>query len=1324
MRLKQAAWFLGGAVVAMVFASVLIVQSPWFHSKVRDGIVAEIERATGARVEAAAFHFDWHTLRAELDGLVLHGTEPAGKPPLLRAQSVAVGLKVISIFKRDVDIQYLDVHAPQIYLTISPDGSTNLPRPKAPSPTGTMQRIFQLAIGQFRASNGVLQVENRMRTPFDIEGRNLAAQLLLDPHGPSYQGGFAASPLNISGVSTDVQAQVSIETNRLSVTSASIKTADSSLNFSGSLDNFASPTASVRYTAHIPLDEAARALKRKLPVSGGTLEASGTGTWSGDAPYTIAAEWRIPRTTAARIGAIRAEGQANISSAGVFFSAVRIHASKPTPLEARIARVDLHGRGLDARGVDVAALGGSYRGEARVADFDRFTVSGEIAGIDARRAIALYSTEALPWDGIVSGKVTAEGSLTRSADWRAAVDVTAAGPQVHGAVAANYDARTGAVEIDRGSLVLPSSRAELSGGLGKTMRVHVDTHDLADLLPILGKSAASVPLQFHNGSISFDGTATGSLKDLHAAGRLTAANFTYEGRSFDSLSSSVTASPANVQLTDAVLKRGALQAQFHFAVNLDNWKPEESSFIDGAGTVRNASAPELVALAGLGPQPVTGTVSATGSINGTVANPLLSADVAVAKGSFHEEPFDQITARVRATRNRVQVLSSQTVAGSKQIRAQGTYDRGRLQFEMATNAMPVEQIVAVSRARPGVKGVVQVTAQGAVDVKPFRIESLDADLTAHGLQLTGQPLGNLHLEAKSQNGALRAHLDSDFADSAIQGNGEWQLTGDYPGSATITFSKLDFGDLRAWLYPSLAGTQTAFQGFAEGQLHIDAALLKPESARGELRLPKLQIGASAQPASITLTNSGPIVTTFAGSVLTVSSARLVGHDTDLNITGKAALSGKQALDLRVNGRVDLALVHELNRDFTASGELTADAAIRGTLDAPQTTGRVSFEKAAFYVADLPNGITNANGVISFAGDRATIQSFTGETGGGHITVTGFAGYDGGGPVIFRLHARLDQVRVRYPEGVSTVADANLTLTGTSDRSMLAGTISVLRTGFNPQADFSSLVAASAQPVRTPSARSGFLGGLNFDVQIQTAPDIQFESALTQDVQVEANLRLRGTATNPALLGRINVTEGVITFFGTKYHIAQGSIAFYNPLRIDPVLDIDLDTKARGIDVTLTVSGPLNKLSLTPRSDPPLQFNEIVALLATGRTPTNDPALLAQQTTSPQSWQQMGASALLGQAIASPVAGRLQRFFGVSNLRIDPTLPGVEYNPQARLTLEQQITPEITFTYITDVTSSNPEVVRVEWAFAKLWSVVALREENGMFGIDFFYKRRF
>jgi translocation and assembly module TamB len=473
-----------------------------------------------------------------------------------------------------------------------------------------------------------------------------------------------------------------------------------------------------------------------------------------------------------------------------------------------------------------------------------------------------------------------------------------------------------------------------------------------------------------------------------------------------------------------------------------------------------------------------------------------------------------------------------------------------------------------------------------------------------------------------------------------------------------------------------------------------------------------------------LRNADPIVVRFAGSILTVESAHLVGRGTDLKLGGRVLTEQKSPLDLRVDGRIDLGFLQDFGSDFVSSGVVTTNATVRGSFSDPQLGGRLEFQKAAFNIVDVPNGISQASGVVLFTKDRATIQSLSGETGGGKIDLSGFVSY-GGGQLVFRLRAQAHEVRVRYPEGVSTVANANLNLTGTSDSSMLSGTVTVLRTAINLQSDFSSILAKSAEPVRTPSAQKGLLGGMSFDVQIETSPEIQMESSLTENLQMEANLRLRGTASNPAVLGRINITQGKLTFFGTQYTLSQGSIAFYNPVKVEPIVNIDLETKARGIDVTLTVSGPLTKLKLTPRSDPPLQFSEIVALLATGRAPTSDPSLLRQQSSDPQTtWQQTGASALLGSAIANPVAGRLQRFFGVSKLRIDPTLSGVDNNPGARLTLEQQVTPSITFTYITNVTNSNPQVVRVEWAFSKIWSAVLLREETGLVGLDFFYRRRF
>jgi translocation and assembly module TamB len=249
--------------------------------------------------------------------------------------------------------------------------------------------------------------------------------------------------------------------------------------------------------------------------------------------------------------------------------------------------------------------------------------------------------------------------------------------------------------------------------------------------------------------------------------------------------------------------------------------------------------------------------------------------------------------------------------------------------------------------------------------------------------------------------------------------------------------------------------------------------------------------------------------------------------------------------------------------------------------------------------------------------------------------------------------------------------------------------------------------------------------MRLDVRIDTAPDVQFRTTLTQNLEAEGHLTLRGTPARPGMLGRITVTQGEVVFFGSRYTIDQGTVSFYNPQRVNPFLNINLSTSARGVEVALSVSGPMDRLKLSYHSDPPLQFNEIVSLLASGKTPTSDPVLAAQQPAAPQqSFEQMGASTLLGQAVATPVSGRLQRLFGVSKLKIDPQIPGAENTPAARLTIEQQISRDLLFTYIQDVTQSNPQILRVEWTIDPQWSAIAQRQTNGEIGLDFFYKKRF
>jgi translocation and assembly module TamB len=152
---------------------------------------------------------------------------------------------------------------------------------------------------------------------------------------------------------------------------------------------------------------------------------------------------------------------------------------------------------------------------------------------------------------------------------------------------------------------------------------------------------------------------------------------------------------------------------------------------------------------------------------------------------------------------------------------------------------------------------------------------------------------------------------------------------------------------------------------------------------------------------------------------------------------------------------------------------------------------------------------------------------------------------------------------------------------------------------------------------------------------------------------------------------------------------------------------------------------MDKLKLAYTSDPPMQFTDIVSLLATGKLNTTDPVLVARQQQPPeQNLTQKGASAVLSQGVANPIAGRLQRLFGVSKLQIDPQILGASNTPQARLMLEQQITKKLLFTYTQDVSSSNPQIIRVQWDIDPTWTAVAQRDERGEVALDFFYKHRF
>ena len=711
--------------------------------------------------------------------------------------------------------------------------------------------------------------------------------------------------------------------------------------------------------------------------------------------------------------------------------------------------------------------------------------------------------------------------------------------------------------------------------------------------------------------------------------------------------------------------------------------------------------------------PARGILSGTAHVSGTIANPQGSADFEVSRGVVYDQPLDRVHGRVTYLAQSIDVPQVEIAAGTSHVELTAHYDhpagdlqQGNARFNIGSSH------IDIARFRPGFGGAVDFSANGAASIheKDPRVlfSSLNANLAATGLSAQGHNYGDLKLTATTQAGnRLSFALDSNLTGGTIRGRGTADLAGNYPVTAQMTFANMSV-------------VTSGVDARTDGEMTISGPAMTPEELSGSLRLSKLSVTARGTP--VTIANDGPVSVAVEHGLLRIQNAHLPGAQTDIQVTGTASLKD-QSLNATVNANADVGLAQKFDRDIYSSGKVVVAATVRGTMSAPSINGRLILENATFNYAQLPVGFSKANGTVVFNGNSASIQDLTAESGGGKISVSGFAGFS---PVVrVGIKANATNVRVRIQEGVSVRADANVELTGTMDNSIVSGTATVEQVSYAPQSDIGSILSRAAPQVQAASVSSPLLQNMKLDVRVRTSSGMAVQASLAENLQADADLRIRGTAAQPGVLGRITVDEGQLVFFGSEYTVDTGTISFYNPVRIEPILDVSLETQSQGVTVTLRVTGPVDNMKLSYTSDPPLQFQEIVALLAAGSTPTSDPTILANSPAQPsQGLQQMGESAILGKALADPVTSRLQRVFGLTQFKIDPAFTTGTSIPTASLTLQQRITNNLTFTYVSAVNDPNSTIIRIELAFNPRYSAVATRDQNGIFSINFFYKRQF
>ena len=213
----------------------------------------------------------------------------------------------------------------------------------------------------------------------------------------------------------------------------------------------------------------------------------------------------------------------------------------------------------------------------------------------------------------------------------------------------------------------------------------------------------------------------------------------------------------------------------------------------------------------------------------------------------------------------------------------------------------------------------------------------------------------------------------------------------------------------------------------------------------------------------------------------------------------------------------------------------------------------------------------------------------------------------------------------------------------------------------------------------------------------------------------------GTLAVPAVLGRIQITDGSATFAGTTYQLQRGDIYFTNPVRIDPIIDLDATARVESYDVTVGLHGTTTSLKPTYRSEPPLTEADIFNLLALGRTQEEAQLYQEQQV---QQGTDPTTSALLGGALNATVSSRVEKLFGVGSVKIDPAFVGTLGGSAARITVQQQLSRQLTATYATNVNTSAQQLLQLQYDLNRNMSIVVTRDETGVYSVVYKLRKRY
>ncbi len=1276
-----------------------------------------------------------------LEDFVIGGLTDADRP-FLRAKRIAISLPWwTTLTRREILLESVEMSDWEMLVEMFPDGVHNFPRfmPDRQTPAGP--RRFVTTIRRVDAIRGQFTYEDH-GTPWSTVARNLEVRVWRDTE---YRG-----EARFSGGTVQIQAfepmAAAMET-AFTIDGAIVRLAHIDLHTDGAESKVTGEVDLGHWPEQIYQVQSRVVFRRMRELF-----------WARES-WTLAGEGDFAGTFHLFKGGRELRGRFESDEAGVNTLRLSRLSGDLEWLPERFAVTDasagFHGGAVDFS-YSLVPLGRPNPATARFdvtyrdVDLIRFSDYLELRGIRLNGLASGRNHLEWPLGRFAANR--GEGTLhvdpppgvrlmTRVVPAETAADFAALGPEtlpfdsrptvgyttVGGDLAYAFDPES--VVLAPGTFATSRTYVEFEGetAWGERSRIpfHVTSGDwqesdrlLAGLMTAFGARTRAIPIA---GSGTFDGEMTGAFRDPRIEGRFVGERMYAWDVLWGRAEGHVVVENSYANVSELVMTHGdsAIRADGRFS--LVTPRRDVGDEIDTSLVLTRRPVAELRHAFGLDDYDVDGLVSGELRVLGRYRRPEGFGRVTIENGVAYGEAFESAAAGIRLEGETIRIeglevdKSGGRVTGAAEIGWNGTYS-----FNADGRGLLLESINAAAYPQLPLTGVLEFSASGNGTFEAPRYDVrgriLDLFVADEGV---GQVVGQIGVRGE----VLTLQIEAASPRLAVSVSGRMALTPEVDADISVRFVDTSLDPYVRFLVPKLSPFTTAV---ASGGLSIVGELRNPEHLRVDATVDKVTLRLF----DYQVTNDGPLRLVLDRYIVRSEQLRMAGEGTGLELLGQVDLENEQ-VEIRVNGDANLGILQGFFRDIRSSGAAQLRAEIRGPMRAPLFAGEASITNGRIRHFSLPHSVEAINGRMTFDAGGVAFDDVVARLGGGDLRLGGRVGLDGYVLDEVNITAVGQRMELRYPQGMRSVVDADLTLRGSVSSLVLGGTIRVRSAVWSRRFDAGAdLFGFGTAGTPAPAAAELPSFPLEFDIRIVAPSTMRIDNNAARIV-ASADLTLRGSYDRPLLFGRAEIDRGQLLFEGRRYFVSRGTIDFANPVKIEPFFDVEVETRVRApgetYRVTIHIAGTTRRFVPDINSDPPLPTADVLALVfGDVRDPRNaELEALRSPNVAAQELLQARATRLLATPIVAGVGRAVEETFRVDTVQITPSLAGLttdessRLTPTARLTIGKRISDRLYLTYSRGLAvSSRDQIILLEYDQSDRISWVLSQNEDQSYALDF------